>query len=195
MNRFKNVSFTSFFLLMSLVMMFAAVSGCEQKVTITPEIQKVITYKFGESREPLEDVEDIVRDSYGDSALRLNLEKQFAAILSMDEATYEAKDFACRQLMFIGTDESVKEIAALLPDEKLSDMARYALEQNTSPAVDKALIKALNNTEGLQLVGIINTISNRRNANAIDSLQKFTSNSNAQVAKAAAAAIAKLNSL
>ena len=174
------------------VIMLTAFTGCEKAVTISPEVQAVLTYTFGESREPLSVVEDMVRNSYGNQEERLNLEKQFAAVLKMDDVTYEAKDFACRQLMLIGTDESIPAIATLLGDEKLSNMARYALEQNQSPEVDKVLVKALDSTSGLPLVGIINTLGNRGNAAPLAALEKLTMNSDVMVANAATAAVAKI---
>ena len=47
-------------------------------------------------------VEDIVRKSHGDAALRTQIEQQMIALLESG-ATPEAKQFVCRQLWVIGT--------------------------------------------------------------------------------------------
>src|SRR5205085_7564773 len=49
----------------------------------------------------------------------------------------------------------------LLTDEKLSHMARAVLLGMESPAVDKALRKALEQTQGNLRIGLINTIGDR----------------------------------
>jgi hypothetical protein len=102
-----------------------------------------------------------VRASHGDAAARLAIERQLAELLKREEATRDCKDFACRQLRIVGTSESVPALAALLTDDSLSDMARYALQLNTDPSVDKALIAALKKAQGLPLIGIINTLGER----------------------------------
>ena len=54
-------------------------------------------------------------------------------------ATQEEKSAACRQLARVATKQSVPVLASLLGDEKLSHMARYALETIRDPSVDDAL--------------------------------------------------------
>lgn len=54
-------------------------------------------------------------------------EGKLIAILKSD-ASHKEKADACRQLSIIGTKDAVAPLAALLGDEKLSHMARYALE-------------------------------------------------------------------
>ncbi len=136
---------------------------------LDPALQKITTYKFGDSREALSDVEDIVRAAHGNENEILRLEKQFAKILTSD-ATYECREFICRQLRIIGTKESVPALRKLLLDEKLSDMARYALQQNLCPEAGKALRDALKKAEGNVRVGIINTLGERRDAGCVDTL-------------------------
>src|SRR5262245_32097000 len=58
-------------------------------------------------------------------------------------ATEKEKADACRELARVGGKEAVGPLIALLPDEKLSHMARYALETIPDPSVDKALRDSL----------------------------------------------------
>ena len=61
-------------------------------------------------------------------------------------------------------------LAALLGDEKLAHMARYALEPIPDPAVDAALRDALGKLKGRPLVGVIGSIGVRRDAKAVERL-------------------------
>ena len=63
-------------------------------------------------------------------------EDQLIAVLKSD-ATLKAKADACRELARVGTKQAIPALAALLGDEKLSHMARYALEPIRDPAVDE----------------------------------------------------------
>jgi len=173
---------------MSVLMLLS----CARKVELDQDFRKILTYNFGDSREPLMVIQDRVRSSYGNPETRLDLELQLAELLKKEEATWACKDFACRQLRIVGTKESVPDLASLLTDEKLSDMARYALELNTDPAVDKALVKALKKVQGNQLVGIINTLGERKTKDAVDALRDLSTGQNADVAAAARDALTKI---
>ena len=141
---------------------------------LDPAIQKITSYTFGASREPLSAVEDMVRSSYGKSSERLRIEKQFASVLTSD-ATVECKEFICRQLYIIGTKESVPALGKLLMDDKTSDMARYALQRNTCPEAGKALRDGLKKAKGGVLVGIINSLGERCDQECVDELARFIS--------------------
>ena len=136
-------------------------------------------------------VEDIVRSSSGKPAERLSLEKQFASI-QISDVTFECRDFICRQLCVIGTKESVPALGKLLADEKTSDMARYALNSNPDPKAGKALRKALKKTQGTVLIGIINSLGERRDEKSEKALKKLVSASDNEVAAAALAALVKI---
>ena len=158
---------------------------------LDPAFKNILTYRFGESREPLAAVADIIRKSYGNTRERLRLEKQCAAILESN-ATYECKDFICRQLYIIGTKESMPALAKMLTEEKTSDMARYALQQNTHPDAGKAFRKALKNTTGTTLIGIINSLGERRDEKSVGALGKYISHTDENVATAAVSALGKI---
>ena len=66
------------------------------------------------------------------------LEDSLLSVLASG-ATYKEKATACRQLGTVGTGKAVPVLGALLADEKLSHMARYALETIPDPAVEKVL--------------------------------------------------------
>lgn len=96
-------------------------------------------------------------------------EAELLAVLRSD-ATIEAKSAACRQLARVATKEAVPALAALLGDEKLSHMARYALEAIPDPSVDDALRDALGKVQGRPRLGVIGSLGVRRDAKAVDAL-------------------------
>jgi len=119
------------------------------------------------------------------------LEKATAALKS-EAATQKEKADACCMLQRLGTKEAVPALAALLPDEKLSHMARYALEPMQFPEVDEALRDALGKTKGRQLAGVIHSVGMRRDAKAVEPLAKLLGDADKDVAAIAAAAIGQI---
>lgn len=118
-------------------------------------------------------------------------EAKLIAVLTSDASQKEKVD-ACRQLAVIGTKDAVAPLAALLGDEKLSHMARYALEPIPDPAVDEALRDALGKLKGRPLVGVIISLGVRRDAKAVPALGKMLRDSGADVAQAAARALGSI---
>ena len=181
-----------------LLLVFAAVStvfmiSCAKEgVEMDPAIQKILAYRFGDSREGLSVVEDLVKASYGKPEERLLLEKQFAQVLRSDEATLMCKDFICRQLWLIGTKESVPTLAEMLTVAETSDMARYSLENNTCPEAGETFRNALGMAKGNMLIGIINSLGERLDAMSADAIGKLLSVPDEDVATAAAVALGKI---
>jgi len=171
---------------------FMTITACGTKtVDLDADFQKILTYKFGDSREPLSVIQDRIRSSHGDQQERLNLERQLAQLLR-SESSHDCKDFAFRQLRVIGTNESVKELSKWLVDDKYSDLARYALELNTDLSACKAFRKALGKAQGKTLVGIINSIGERRDEDSVKALEKLATGDDKDVAAAAVDALRKI---
>ena len=73
-------------------------------------------------------------------------------------------------------------------------MARYGLEPIPDQAVDDALRAALGKLKGRLLVGVIGSIGVRRDAKALDALEKLLGDGDGEVAQAAARALGSLGS-
>jgi len=131
--------------------------------------------------------------SFGQTVAPATKEQQdkLIAVLKSD-APHKEKVDACRFLAVIGTKDAVPALAALLSDEKLSHMARYALEPIPDLAVDDALRDAAGKLKGPLLVGAIGSIGVRRDAKAVAALAKMLEDSNKAVARAAARALGKI---
>jgi HEAT repeat protein len=120
-------------------------------------------------------------------ATKLN-QRDLIAVLKSDAPKSE-KAITCKQLAIYGTEQAVPAIAPLLADKELSSWARIALEAIPSPAADAALRDALGKLEGRLLIGVINSVSVRRDGRAVNTLVQKLDDANAGVASAAAAAL------
>lgn len=147
-------------------------------------------YDFGDSGKDLEAIDEAIRTAPPDE--RRTIETRLVAVLTSAEATFAAKQYVCRKLRTIGTDQSIPALAKLLPDEKLSHMARYALEPMPSPKVDLAFLEALNELPGKQKVGLIGSIAARRDTRAVAALARLIDDDDKAIARAALLALGKI---
>lgn len=167
-----------------------ACAGAQQDA-VDEALAKIVTYDWGQSRENLTVVAELVTASAASPEQRDQVATKLAGLLSTD-ATYACKQFVCRQLSLIGGENQAPALAALLTDEKMSDMARYALEQMPVQAVDDVLLDALPKAKDSAKLGIINSMGERRDAMPVDALVGLVNDGDAKVAEAAIAALGKI---
>jgi HEAT repeat protein len=146
--------------------------------------------KQGDDIELLGPIQLTVQALHNDPAGQKALEKRLIAHLGAGSSR-ATKDFVCRELALIGSEESVPALAALLPDESISHMARYALERIPGPAVDRALRDSLGTVKGTVKAGVINSIAVRRDAKSIPQLTAALKDS-PEVAAVAAKALGEI---
>ena len=120
-------------------------------------------------------------------------EDKLIAILKSDAPLKEKTD-ACRELAHFGTRQAVPVLAPLLADERLSHMARFALEPIADPSVDAVLREALAKVQGRSLVGVIQSLGVRKDAQAVEPLAKLLAAADPAVAQAAARALGSIGS-
>ncbi len=145
-------------------------------------------YDWGADRSVLNPIDEAIVASQGDTAARLDLENRLAAVLKTG-VPRDAKDFVCRKLMVIGTAASVPALAALLPEEEHSHMARYALERIPAAEAAQALRDALPQVQGALKVGVIASLGVRQDEACVPALAELLGDSDAAVASAAAYAL------
>ncbi len=121
--------------------------------------------------------------------------EKLVEILKDPGASLFDKAKACQRLAVVGTKDATAALAALLPDEKLNLYARFGLEGIPDPAVEDALRAATANLQGRQLVGVIDSIGQRKDAKAVGLLKGFLSNPDAPVASAAAGALGRIGTV
>lgn len=178
--------------MLSAALLLGGVAGAAiDKPDIDKQLAAMADYKQGDSREPLIAVEDLIRGSQSDAEQRKYVETQLAKLLESGTSV-DCKQFICRQLWFIGTDESVPAIAKLLTDEQTVDMACYAIGQNPSAAAGKALRDALEKSGPTVRIRIINLLGDRRDAESVAILGKLALGGERDLADAAVAALGKI---
>jgi HEAT repeat protein len=159
----------------------------------------VAAYEYGQDRQALYRVEQTVfystsRTDQGGEAYRKNLAKEIAGTLAAPATTATGKKFLCKQLAYIGTTNEIPILASLLTDDKVSHMARYALEQIPAQEVDLALKNALNQTTGTLKIGVVNSLGNRKAAAASDELIALLNDPDPTMVEAAATSLAEIGS-
>jgi len=118
-------------------------------------------------------------------------ERALIKVLRSD-ASPDLKAITCKKLAVYGSAKAVPALAPLLADERFASWARIALEAIPGPASDKALRKAAGKLHGKLLVGVINSIGVRQDANSVSLLSRKLNDSDAQVASAAAVSLGKI---
>ncbi|HUT33800.1 MAG TPA: HEAT repeat domain-containing protein [Planctomycetota bacterium] len=154
-------------------------------------LAKVPAFQYGESRAALADAERMIPPLAQDAAQRKAIEKRLIALLT-GEGTNDGKAFVCRQLSFVGSAEAVPSLAKLLPDKEMSHHARIALERMPCAEAVAALRDALGKVQGALLVGVMNSLGERRDAASVPALIKLASDADEAVAEAAVAALGKI---
>lgn len=152
------------------------------------------TYDWGADPNTVKAIDDEIVATHGNAAARKTLEGRLVLVLKSD-APRAAKDVACRALKTIGTANAVPVLATLLADEKLSHMARYALERIPAPEAGQALRTALAKVAGKLKVGVISSLGARREEASVAPLQVLLADPDAAVAQAAAHALGDIGSL
>jgi HEAT repeat protein len=112
--------------------------------------------------------------------------------LLQSDAAPGDKAIACKKLAIYGTKDAVPVLAPLLANPDLSSWARIALEAIPDPAADAALRDALGKVQGRLLIGVINSIGVRRDAEAVKPLAPKLGDADAGVASAAAIALGRI---
>jgi len=143
------------------------------------------TYDWGADRNALKPIDQAIVDAQGNAAALKPLENGLVDALA-GGISRSAQDFVCRKLRVIGTSQSVAALAALLPDEKTSHIARYALERIPDEKAAKAMRDALPKVGKKLKPGIIGSLGVRRDKQSIMVFSKLLGDSDIQVAKAAA---------
>jgi HEAT repeat protein len=126
-----------------------------------------------------------------DAAKAAEKQRELIGILKSGAPPAE-KAVACKLLAIYGTSEAVSVLAPFLADEKLASWARIGLQAIPDSAADDALREALGKLRGKLLVGVINTLGVRRDANSVSALSEKLKDSDADVASAAAAALGRI---
>lgn len=118
-------------------------------------------------------------------------EQELLAVLRSDAPAAE-KAITCKRLAIAGSAASVGDLARLLENEQLASWARIALEAIPGPESDAALRHASHSLTGRLLVGVINSLGVRRDAQSVDLLIVRLDDQDPEVVAAAAVALGRI---
>lgn len=146
------------------------------------------TLDWGADLKPLEPIDAAIVASQKDAAVQKDVEAGLIATLKSD-APRDAKDYACRKLMIVGTAAAVPTLAEMLPKEDHSHMARFALERIPAVEAATALREALAKTNGKLKIGVIASLGARRDGASVSALTALLTDTDEQIVRAAATAL------
>ncbi len=154
-------------------------------------LERLKTYRFGGDQAVLDSVSQWVNAARGDAENRRGAARDLATILTSD-ASFDAKQFACRELVLIAGDEQVPALTALLGDEALAHYALLVLARIPGPVVNEALRRELPRTSPRTQIGIMDTLGAKGDSEAVALLAAHLANADANLAEAAASALGKI---
>ena len=160
----------------------------EAGAAVDEAFEALRTYDWGADRGTLNPIDEAVVATQGDAAARKELESRLLGVLK-GGVSRSAQDYVLRTLKTIGTAASVPALAAMLPDEDLSHMARYALERIPAPEAAAAMRDALPKLNGALKVGTIGSLGKRRDAASVAALAGLLGDADTAIAAAAAYAL------
>ncbi len=175
-----------------LCLLVVSVCPAEEKAGGGEPFERIRDYQFGKSNADFAAIHR--KFVIGGPEARGNLETKLTETLESPDASLDCKKEVCRLLWQWGTERSVPTLAALLGDAKLSHLARYALHSKPHPTVDKALRQVLGRVSETLKPGIIATMGERRDREAVPLLAELVGSNNLPVAEAAVVALGKMGS-
>ena len=152
----------------------------------------LVKYEWAQGRTVPAGIEAEVRQADTPAARRA-VEAGLLKALADPQATYECKQLVCRMLARAGSSACVPAVAKLLGDPKLSHMARFALQHLPAPEAGAALRQALGTLDGALRIGVIASLGERRDGQAVAALAKLLS-AEEQAAAAAIGALGRIAS-
>jgi HEAT repeat protein len=149
------------------------------------------SYDWGGDASAFQTIDAAVQAAHTDQAARADLEKRLSSLLG-EGTSRAAKEYVCRKLSLIGTAASVPSLAALLPEQEHSHMARFALERIDAAEAAEALRKALGSVTGDLKIGMISSLAGRGDAASVPLIAALLS-ADSRTALAAADALGRIH--
>ncbi len=159
--------------------------GAANSAAVDEALKLLKTYDWGADRKTLDPIDQAIIATRGNAGARKALEKGLVDVLA-GGISRSAQDYVCRKLRILGTTQSIKALAALLPTEKTSHIARYALDRIPDKKASAALRDALPKVGNKLKPGIIGSLGVRRDKRSVKAISQLLSDSDSQIAQAAA---------
>lgn len=177
-----------------LIAAFAAAAEPSGNAALDEAFKTLAVLELGQDLQRFDPVRQAVAASRTDEPVRADLERRLVAIVESG-ATDLAKDYACRQLAMIGSDAALPALARLLPNPRMSYMARFALEGIGSPAARKTLREMLGKTEGRQKMGAVISLGSLADAEAVPAIAALLEENNRELREACLVALGRIGTV
>jgi len=148
------------------------------------------TYDFGDHRKELAAIEESLRGASPEALKKIELKLLDA--LDAPETKYAGKQYVLRLLRRIGSAQSLESLAGLLRDEKLSHMARFALQRLPCPGAAGALLDALKESQGDLRIGIIGSLGDRGEPEVVPALVPYLTHGEKSLVRTAIKSLARI---
>jgi hypothetical protein len=143
------------------------------------------SYQYGQDMAALLTMDGEVIRAMKSPADRSACAAKLAAILESPNATLPAKQYICLQLRQVGTLAEVPVLTKMLAQPETSEMARCSLESIPGDASFAALRNALGVLKGDLLIGVINSVAVRKDAQSVAKLKELAVDKDPKIANAA----------
>ena len=184
-----------YFMMILTGAIFAAAAVCPAAAPTAADLNKALDdlakADWGDMPASLPTIDAAMVAAPGDAATQKILQTRMCAMLSSDAKT-GVKQFALRRLSLIGDAGAIPAIGPLLTDKDLSHMARFAIQRIGGPAAVKAIRGAVAAVKGRQKAGMINSLGEMGDTEAVASLTGLLKDADPMIAGAAAAALGRI---
>jgi HEAT repeat protein len=154
----------------------------KESLGLSAPYEAIQEYDFGKSRRGLAAIEEEIRNVSPSSFEAI--EAKLLEALESPRITYAGKQFICRMLRRVGSAKSVPVLSKMLADKELSHMARFALQFMAAPEAGAALREALSNLDGNLKIGVLGSIGQRGDRDAVAQISPFITDGNVDIARA-----------
>jgi len=160
------------------------------RAVISGDYEAIKDYDFGKSRQVLAAIEEEIRNLPIRSFAKV--EPRLLKALESSKTTFAGKQFVCRMLRRVGSAKSVPVLSAMLADKKLSHMARFALQFMPAPEAGAALREALSKLDGDLKIGVVGSLGQRGDREAVSELAELIGDRDQNLARAAIGALGRI---
>lgn len=152
---------------------------------ISQAVAAARTSDFGESGPAMEYLRGKVLDVQLDPLARNELANTLAASIGSDDSSYAFKVFVCRQLYLIGGEDQIDELASLLKEPQLADLARYALEVIPGSEINDLFWETIAQVDGPTAAGLATSLAARGGSDTVSRLESLLKHPHRDVVVAA----------
>ena len=172
------------------------VDSSAQDLPVPAELDRafasLLKYDTGGDQDTLDFITAYVDRATGRYKIRVDAEARLLRVIQSRQSSAAAKQFAADQLYRLCDEDTVTAFSNLLLRKDTTNIARKGLELINHPKAEQALLDALDRSSGATLLGIIESLGNKRDPAAAQVLSRTAKAGNAEVCLAALSALAKI---